>query len=234
MSIRTNKMLHDRSSDDNCILWLPLNEASGTTVYDAISGDAVTLSSADYNTPHAVGALKGGVGQAWSALRMPAQGAVLTCVKQNATASFGSHYIGDNAAGTGAVGVSMTPTGQGIIAGGGSTTIAHTEVTGGNYVVYLNYWDETTFYGYLWENAAEAGVSLAATGSGALPSGFSGIVGQLLDALTLGIVSTQPYYGITMFDFSANGIPTNLVSNANQMAQKWMYGEKTLVTDWTY
>lgn len=232
MSLLTHKMKSARSDHygKNLKLWYPCSDTGNIMSERIVGADITDANTCEHDIPHALGM---GTNANMSVPNManakiPRKGMCLAVVNVGSIFALINIYLGHSngthilLAGAG-VSVSIA---DGVSVGG---ITGASGPAAGNYMVLACAWDETNLYTYLGE-AADATLvdtdALPANVIASLPKTFAPN-GQINGAGT-----ESDMYGIALFDFTANGLPDDLVVGMNWMKDHWIKGDKVIYPEW--
>ncbi len=235
MTILTNRMKSLRSDHygSSLKLWMPGDDVSGDTLASRVGGVTVTDdATAEYTEPHAVTIISslGVAGSNIDSLQLPKKGLILAVVKGQATVALGTMTIGDE---------SSTP-GVGFLLGESSANFRTgiespiqltraTSAASGDYISMALAWDASTITYYFGEDkadmaSADSGVITAAQ-TAELPAPFT-------DKFRISAVNPLGIFGIALFDFTNDGLPSDVLAGINWMQAEWHAGRKVIYDAW--
>ncbi|MDH5572493.1 MAG: hypothetical protein OEY89_12060 [Gammaproteobacteria bacterium] len=232
MSILTSKMKTARSDHygSNLKLWYPCDDAGNTMSERIVGADIPDDAASEHDIPHALG-----MGTTANIsipnlanVNIPKQGMALVVANVSISYATISLSIGNFGAG---VGLSLSGAGCGIRNSVGfvSGVTGATGPVAGNPIILSMAWDTSNMYTYVGENADAVLVdtdAISAAISAGLPAALSPV------ATINGTSSEADIYGIALFDFTTDGLPSDLLAGINWMKDSWLAGHKEIYSGW--
>ena len=228
----TSKMKTARSDHygSNLKVWFPCDDTSGDTLTDRINSLVVNdFGSSVYAEPHAVTFdVTAETGTGIAAVQLPSQGVFFMIQKVVTSFALTSATLGK--VDVGSTGVQLSGTGSTLKNSGGTVggSVGGTAAAG-DIIAMAAAWDETNLYTYYGEDA-----DLALGDTDALTAGLiAALPENLTDSIGFNTSSLPSHvYGLALFDFSTNGLPSDLLAGLNWMKDAWTSGHKEIYSPW--
>jgi len=231
MSILTPKMKQYRdelaASNSNCKLWFPCDDASGTTITDAIGGIVLTDASATHDVPHGIdfGVAPGTAPTTGVIPAVKANSLLVMCVEVDTLASLNLLQLGGN------TGIyvkhtdaqikfthpsPLAETADNAVGVAGQKLTIAAAVIGDT----LYHYTSVNLAGIVENGTADASdVVLAIEGAGTM---------QPVNTVTLNSVAIrQTLHGIALFSYDRNErTTTEIIAGLNEIDKNWTSGKK--------
>jgi len=233
MSIITPKMKSARTDHygDNLKLWMTGDDVSGDALTSRVGPVTVDDDgTAEYTEAHAITIIRssGLTGTGIDGVNLPSTGMLMLVKKSQATMVLSTVSIGNDTTGVGvllAESVVTFKTGSEA-----STSLTRTtSATGGDYMAIGVAWDSsaiTYYYGEDKNDMASADTdTLTAAQLAELPGAFE-------DNFRISAINPMGIFGIALFDFTNDGLPSDLLTGMNWMKDEWFAGSKVIYDAW--